>query len=168
MKESADTLKDITTPAWPSKLTGYPYKPAFWENKLTHRLEKIPGGIVIHSGEYGEGTAEWAWKPLAIYFPHFAWSQKNQMYYQTCDMHLRAPHAGNFNHWIGVEMPGPYNKERRKEVLFKTRVLIRDLMAVIPSMKQFAFHSWLNKKKRDPGIVEASLFEGLGLEAYRP
>lgn len=152
---------------WPSELPGYLQLPAYHALVLP-ALEEPPPGIMIHSGDEGEGTAEWAWNQAARFFAHFAWSTTHRQYVQTCSLRLRAPHAGAYNGWIGIEMPGPWHRnprppEQRKAV----RALVRELHAALPSTQLLTGHRWVERKKMDPGPgVEASWWDGLGLEVH--
>lgn len=151
---------------WPNLLHGYQYKPAFNSLENPRYINKSPQGIIIHSGEMGEGVAEWAWKKEAKYWAHFAWSRTLKEYVQTDLMRHRAPHAGKYNDWLGIEMPGPASLNPRPEIQREDlRKLICAVIEAVSTIKIITAHQFINIKKHDPGPgVDALWFDGLGLD----
>jgi hypothetical protein len=158
------TIADI-----PDILSGYEYKPAY---AITHNpksirpFKEVPVGIVIHSGDMGPGTAEFAWMKECKFFAQMAWWASKKKYVFTGPLNMVAPHAGaGYNDAsVGIEMPGPYNgnREYAKE---KTIQLVKDLKEALPFLMWITGHQFINDGKRDPGpFVKADWWEGLGLD----
>lgn len=153
---------------WPDLLPGYDWRPAARAGKAG-RLLAPPVGIVIHSGDKGAGTAEWAWKPEAGCWAHFAWSSTLGRYVQTERMDRRAYHAPPYNGCsLGIEMPGPAAANPRPpEQREAVRHLVAEMMAAIPSLRWITGHQWITHDRQDPGPgVTGDWFDGLGLEVH--
>jgi len=152
-------------PEWSAFLEGYDYRPAAHAAE-TLVLHEPPPGIVVHSGESGAAVAEWAWRDQARFFAHFAWSATLARYVQTCSMTRRAPHAGPYNGWLGVEMPGPFSQNPRSPECREATVdLVYAIVQAVPSVRMITGHQFIDHAKRDPGPgVSAEWWDGLGLE----
>lgn len=157
--------------AWPSRLPGYDWRPAYWATRRKERnlstpsqLPVLPMGILIHSGDAGTGTAQWAWRPEARYWAHFAWDRTRRCYVQTDWLTAWAPHGGALNRWSwGIETP--HYPGQDGEFRYQTVALVaalRDLGAEWITGHRFGDHG-----KRDPGeVVTADWWQELGLRVY--
>lgn len=143
-------------------LRGYSYCPAYWALSPERRARRAlpgaafftgaqPSGIVIHSGADGPGTAEWAWKPEARYWAHFAWHHGAHTYVQTEDLRRCAPHVGSLNRFSwGIEMPGPWDEEHVDPFVRRATVaLVRQLVDLGPHW--LTGHEMVEDGKHDPG-----------------
>lgn len=170
-------------------LPQYEWRPAWWcSTPARRKLRKLPTpdkllaapiGIVLHSGEKGPGTAEWAWKVdrttglgMAWYWAHFAWWHAKKCYVQTDYLDAWAPHGGIYNRYaIGVEMAGPWNLDPRPdEHRIATVQLVKDIISFCPTVG-WATPLWLtghmcfDKNKFDPGPgVKADWFNELVID----
>jgi hypothetical protein len=166
----ADTLE------WPDLLPGVEYRPAYWATRRRERrlptldlLPKPPEGIVIHSGQDGPGTAEWAWRKEARYWAQLAWWAARGRYVHTDTLRAWAPHGGPYNsRTIGIELPGPAAENPRPAGHREATVaLVRLLVAALPSIRWITGHQFIQSTKRDPGPgVTADWWDGLGLEVH--
>jgi len=162
-------------------LPNYQYLPAWWATRRKLRRlptpDKLPGppvGIVLHSGEKGPGTAEWAWKTdkttglgAAWFWAQFAWWHKKGCFVQTDFLDAWAPHGGFYNQFsIGLELPGPfYLDPRPEEHRLATVKLVTDLVTFCPTICWLTGHMFFDKAKQDPGPgVKPEWFDGLGLD----
>lgn len=174
------SVSTIPTPAiveiptrddWPEYLDGYEYRPAY---HLSHAgpQRRPPPGIIIHSGAIGANTAHWATRDDVgnenRYFPHFAWCPQKKDFVQVCSMRLRAPHAGDYNDCIGIEIPGPWNKKRTGNVRLALHALNVAIVERNPTIRYITGHEFINREKRDPGskFVTADWFSDLGLNVH--
>jgi hypothetical protein len=135
-----------------------------------------PYMIIIHSGEKGEGVAEYLQYPgdYRAVSAHFAWSSKLNGFVQMLPLNHIGWHCGkgiykgrkrlNFCS-IGIELPGPWQKHRPIEEMQKLYDVIRDVRLAIPSIRLIARHADLDPKKTDPGpFCSQDDLKGLGLE----
>lgn len=158
------TVKDI-----PEALPGYEYKPAYaviHNSKSIRPFKEVPKGIVIHSGDVGPGTAEFAWMKECKFFAQMAWWASKKKYVFTSPLNMVAPHAGpGYNDVsIGIEMPGPWNGDR-SYAKDQTIQLVKDLKSVLPWLEWITGHKFINDNKKDPGPkVTADWWDGLGLD----
>ena len=136
-----------------------------------------PDLVVIHSGAFGEGVAEYFANPgdNRKASAHFCWSKERDCFVQQVSLRNEAMHAGGSKfagdrrrvnlRSIGIELPGPWNQNPRsnnqRELL---RNLLDDLKYEIPSLKYLTGHQFIDPTNRkDPGPgVDVSWFEGLG------
>jgi hypothetical protein len=159
------------TADWPERLPGYDWLPAYWATRRAERglvtpdlLPARPTGILIHSGDSSAGTAQWAWRPEARFWAHFAWDRRACCYVQTDSLTSWAPHGGAFNRWCwGIETPhypGSGDAFRADTV-----ELVRQLAA--RGAGWITGHRFIAHHKRDPGeVVTGDWWDGLGLRVY--
>lgn len=163
-------------PAEPSiLLPGYEYRPAWWcATPSRRKLRKLPTpdkrptppiGIVLHSGDKGPGTAEWAWKVdkttglgMAWFWAHFAWWHRWNHFVQTDYLDAWAPHGGIYNQYaIGIELPGPYHLDPRPDFhRIRTVQLVKDIISFCPTVGWpiplwLTGHKFFDHEKKDPG-----------------
>lgn len=161
-----------TGPAeWPDLLPGYDWRPAFWSTRRRDRrlptpdlLPAPPRGILLHSGDLGRGTAQWAWRRDALYWAHWAWDAVRCCYVQTDSLHSWAPHGGTLNQWTwGIETP--HHPGADDSYRDQTVRLVRDLRD--QGAEWITCHRFVDHGKRDPGeVVTADWFAELGLRLY--
>lgn len=160
-------------PGWPDALTGYSQVLAYWASRRKERnlptptaLPRKPRGILLHSGDHGPGTAQWAWKKEAKYWAHFAFDSKSGLYVQTDYLTSWAPHGGGLNQYsIGIETPHfPGCPDKYKDLTIK---LVSDLIAAL-GIEWITCHRFIEAKKQDPSkdYVKADWFVGLPLRLY--
>jgi len=163
----------VTTasPDWPGRLPGYDWRPAYWATRRKARrlstpaeLPARPTGILIHSGDAGTGTAQWAWREEARFWGHFAWDRARHCYVQTDWLTAWAPHGGALNRWTwGIETP--HHPGQDGEHQGDTVELVRQLVA--RGAQWITAHRFVDHGKRDPGsVVTADWWTGLGLRTY--
>lgn len=167
-------MPDRLMAEWPRLLPGYDWAPAYWAVRRAKRKLSMPDlmpapprGILIHSGDEGPGTAEYAWTDDARYWAHFAWSRTRGRYVQTDYLDAWAPHGGYCNGYsIGIEMPGPDEQNPRPErQRILTVALVRELVEALPSIRWISGHQFIDAEKHDPGPgVTADWWDGLGLD----
>ena len=123
----------------------------------------LPWLIVVHSGESGEGVAEYFNNPTdgRVVSAHIAWSKKKKRFAQCVPLNRVAWHCGgsvfegkkhlNFCS-IGVELPGPWDKKRTalEKELFRNSLGL--LLEIIPSLRVITTHRLIDARKRDPGL----------------
>lgn len=156
-------------------------------NRYTGPLfQAMPWLLVIHSGSIAPGVAEY----LHRFGPaeaesrgtkvscHVNWSSELDGFAQGVRLDTVAWHCGgsrleyegrthrrlNFCS-IGIELPGPWNKERSDEQLGMVREAAIALVAHVPSLRVVVRHSDIDSEKLDPGPgFRWECLEGLGLE----
>jgi hypothetical protein len=148
-------VSDDLLKTWPRRLPGYLYVP---DDDLPSfpQLRVPPEGIVFHSGSVGKALGEYTidepdGRCVAYHFP---WFESLQAYVQTVPLNRRAYHAGKQgNHWLGVGLPGHWNKDPRREVVrLRTIQLASDLMEAFPGvLRYWCRHSDIASNRKDPG-----------------
>jgi len=113
-------------------------------------LVSPPRGIVVHSGERGQGVAEYAvaepdGRDIAY---HFAWHHEMESFVQCVSLRRRAGHAGPAgNHWLGIAWPGPVDQNPRPDYQREQFLaLVHALVGV----------SRLNHIRRPDGAIQAA------------
>lgn len=143
-------MSKLILPTW---IKDYPQIPAAYQSG---KLTKSPIGIVIHSGETHPGVAEYFQTDGALkrkVSAHFAWSDKRCGFVQCVPLDHRACHVGfwyNRSH-IGIELPGPYDQKRSDAQYIELKKLIYVIRGYIGTIEELVAHSFIDKKKKDPG-----------------
>ena len=150
---------------WPEKIPGR----IFLHDKDYSRQRHPPTGMVIHSGERGEGLAEASLKMDISY--HFAWSSTHKCFVQLVSCQNRAWHAGSQgNHWLGIALTGPWHQRERSDAELKDfRLLVKQIQEAFNwTIKYWCRHSDIDIHKRDPGPgFNGKWLDGLGVEWRR-
>lgn len=154
-------------------------------------VDAAPKGLLLHSGGTGIGTLEWAetgprqsqgeltdaeWLVLlatlspeqlgALFWAHFAFSKKDECYYQTDYLDQWIPHGGGLNRYTyGIESPH-FPHGRTKQYKDQTIALVEALVRE-RGVEWITCHKFVDKQKRDPGsIVTADWFVHLPVRLY--
>lgn len=137
---------------WPDKISGRVWMP---DDGDFSSQDLPPLGIVLHSGEKGADVAKYAehepdGRKISY---HFAWSVEHDALVQMVSLNDRAWHAGEEgNDWIGIALPGPWNKVRGENEFNDLRVLVVQLQdAFAGTLVYWTRHSDLCRKRKDPG-----------------
>lgn len=148
---------------WPDRLPGYFFMPSCFSGQF-RKFDASPTLVVLHSGSMSASVAEYLStcnstdsRKVAV---HFAWSSRRSAFVQMVGLRKIAWHAGGslYNgvplvnaYSIGIELPGPYKKERSEEEHQTLFHLLGSLIETIPSLVNITRHSDIDKNKLDPG-----------------
>jgi N-acetyl-anhydromuramyl-L-alanine amidase AmpD len=140
------------------------------------RFQYPPWLIVIHSGATSDNVAEYIAAPGDGRYvsAHISWSRRERMYVQQVPLCNVAWHCGGsrfrgnskLNYCsIGIELPGPWDKERSQEEHESVRQTVIYLQEQLPSLAVVVPHSGIDRSRKDPGPgFDPSCLADLGLE----
>ena len=169
----------MTGDAWLPAGIDSPWLPGFtiWQDDeylegALRELDSEPEGLIIHSGHRNEGVADYTTnegddRRVSC---HAAWSKRHQDFVLTVPLTHRASHAGAWNCWYGLALPGPYDQDPRDAGQHEAfRRLIWTWCAVKPGLRFWTRHSIVSDTRHDPGPgFKDSWMEGTGLELWTP
>lgn len=159
--------------------------PSYWEQLEARyygpRFQEEPWLLVLHSGATSDRIAEFFHETGRVKYgdrwvkvsAHINWSRNAGGFVQSVPLSHVAWHCGgsrfrgerklNFCS-IGIELPGPWDKERSDEELGKVREVVQQLCNVLP-LTTVVRHSDIDSLKKDPGPgFRWDCLAGLGLE----
>jgi len=140
------------------------------------RFQVEPWLLVIHSGSISDAVAEYFSNPRddRVVSAHLAWSRKLGGFAQCVPFSHVAWHCGGSSYMglrrlnfysIGIELPGPWNKERNGNEHRDITCAVGNLLGMVPSLTTVVRHSDINSNKKDPGPgFKMECLEGLGLK----
>lgn len=139
------------------------------------RFQVEPWLLVIHSGAIGDGVAEYLANPGdgRKVSAHISWSRQYRGFVQQVPLSHVAWHCGGSRYngqgrlnqqSIGIELPGPWDKERGDDELGLLRETVIGLLGILP-LTTVVRHSDIDNRKKDPGPgFRWDCLAGLGLE----
>jgi len=139
--------------AWPTLLDAYgiPYEPDD-DLHLFKPFVRPPEGIVVHSGDKGEGVGEYITNDPTRYAYHAAWFRWRGLV-QIAPLNLRVHHGGAGNDWLSVALSGPWHQDPRRleelQALLHFCIVARAVYS--PHLRYWCRHSDYDADKKDPG-----------------
>ncbi len=151
------------------------YFPILCAKHFGPEFKKPPWLLVIHSGSKGANIAEYFHNVAdgRQVSTHLAWSSKFGTYVQCVALDHVAWHVGGSTYRkqrklnfcsIGIEMTGPWNKQRDDREHDLLRRNVKHILTLVPSLNTVVCHKDINKRKKDPGNFDVHCLDGLGLD----